>query len=92
MASVGVRKEKRVAASIHHLTTVMLLLLLQRWTVAAAGWGTDTEGILAVRQPDATVSDKTIQVMPVELVQRLCRVLHVLELQAIFSIHTNEHT
>ena len=67
---------------------VLLLLLLQGWPVTAAIRGTDTERVLAVRQPDAAVTNKTTQGVAVEIVEGLRRILDTFELQPQLSKYT----
>ena len=57
------------------------LLLLKTGPIAAGSGCAHPEWVLAVREPNATTFDEPVEVVAVELIQGLGRVLHVFELQ-----------
>ena len=74
--------------AVLHLAAMVLLLLLQGWPVTAAIRRTDTDRVHAVRQPDATVMNKTTEGAATEIVEGLRRILDTFELQPQLSKYT----
>lgn len=59
----------------------MSALLLQRRAGACSGWSTNTQGVLAIRQPDPTIFDQASEGVPVKLIQSFRSIVNILELK-----------